>query len=149
MLASEVQDWCKALNKQRRALKMTLRSLAERANVSRATVCRVLKGETAACSFQSVHAIVRALGGDFQLSMKEPEELNEQEVQKRAKKIVEMVQGTMALESQGITDPNHLAHLVEIAAKEIRAKPGKQLWMNQCRSSNRSRAKRPSSTSPS
>jgi transcriptional regulator with XRE-family HTH domain len=136
MLATDVQEWCKALNKQRRALKMTLRSLAERAKVSRATVCRVLKGETAACSFQSVLAIAHALGANFQLTMKDPEELVEQQVQKRAKKIVEMVQGTMALESQGITDPNYLSNLVEIAAREIRAKPRKQLWMNQCRSSS-------------
>jgi hypothetical protein len=72
----------------------------------------------------------------------------EQQVQKRAKKIVDMVQGTMALEAQGVTDPNFLEQMVEVAAREIRAIPRKQLWMNQCRSSSRSRAKRPSPTSP-
>ena len=142
------QDWWMALDKQRRALKMTLRSLAERAKVSRATVCRVLKGETAACSFASVLAIARALGAEFQLSLQEPEEMVEQEVQKRAKKIVDMVQGTMALEAQGVTDATFLEQVVEVAAREIRAVPRKQLWMNQCRSSSRSRAKHRSPTSP-
>ena len=55
----------------------------------------------------------------------------------------------MALEGQGITDPNHLDQLVETAAKEIRAKPRKQLWVRQCRSSSQSQAKRPSPMSPS
>ena len=90
MPVTSQQDWWEALDKQRRALKMTLRSLAQRAKVSRATVCRVLKGETASCSFASVFAIARALGGDFQLSLQNPEEMVEQQVQKRAKKIVDM-----------------------------------------------------------
>jgi hypothetical protein len=74
--------------------------------------------------------------------------LVEQQVQKRAREIVRMVQGTMALEAQGITDPSHLDQLVEIAAREIRAKPRKQLWERQCHSSSRSRAKHPSPISP-
>jgi len=144
---TNIHDWLEALDKQRRALKMPLQVLAQLAQVSRATVCRILQERKTSASLESVLAIARVLGAVVEVSIQDPEKLIEEEVQKRAKKIVRMVQGTMALESQGITDPKHLDQLVETAAREIRAKPRKQVWMKQCRSSSRSRAKRPSQTS--
>jgi transcriptional regulator with XRE-family HTH domain len=149
MQVTNMHDWLESLDKQRRALKMPLPVLAQLAGVSRATVCRILKERKTSSSLESVFAIARVLGAEVEVRIQDPEKLIEEEVQKRAKKIVRMVQGTMALESQGITDPGHLDRLVETAAKEIRAKPRKQLWIRQCRSSSRSRAKRPSPTSPS
>ncbi|HWG43618.1 MAG TPA: helix-turn-helix transcriptional regulator [Gemmataceae bacterium] len=143
-----VQKWLEALDKQRRALKMSLPVLAERAKLSRATVCRILKEKRTSSSLESVLAIANVLGGEVELHMEDPEKLVERQIQKRAKKIVRMVQGTMALEGQGITDPDHIDQLVEMAAKEIRAKPRKQLWVRQCRSSNPSQAKHPSPMSP-
>jgi hypothetical protein len=147
MQVTNIHDWLEALDKQRRALKMPLQVLAQLARVSRATVCRVLQERKTSSSLESVLAIARVLGAVVEVRVQDPEKLIEEEVQKRAKKIVRMVQGTMALESQGITDPNYLDQLVETAAKEIRAKPRKQVWMRQCRSSSQSRAKRPSQTS--
>ncbi|HKI37312.1 MAG TPA: hypothetical protein VKA46_35995 [Gemmataceae bacterium] len=147
MQVTNIHDWLEALDKQRRALKMPLQVLAQLAQVSRATVCRILQERKTSASLESVLAIARVLGAVVEVSIQDPEKLIEEEVQKRAKKIVRMVQGTMALESQGITDPKHLDQLVETAAREIRAKPRKQVWMKQCRSSSRSRAKRPSQTS--
>jgi transcriptional regulator with XRE-family HTH domain len=149
MSAPNVRKWLEALDKQRRALKMPLHILADLAHVSRATVCRILKEKRTSSSLESVLAIASVLGAEVKLRLQKPEKLVEQQVRKRAKRIVRMVQGTMALEGQGITDPNHLDQLVETAAKEIRSKPRKQLWVSQCRSSSRSQAKHPSPTSPS
>lgn len=149
MQMTNVQKWLTSLDKQRRALKMPLHILAELAQLSRATVCRILKEKRASSSLENVLAIARVLGAEVKLHIQDPEKLVEHQVQKRAKRIVRMVQGTMALEGQGITDPNHLDQLVETAAKEIRAKPRKQLWVRQCRSSSQSPAKHPSPTSPS
>lgn len=149
MRVTNVRKWLESLDKQRRALKMPLHILAERAHLSRATVCRILKDKRTSSSLESVLAIASVLGAEVEFRIQEPEKLIEQQVQKRAKRIVRMVQGTMALEGQGITDPNHLDQLVETAAKEIRAKPRKQLWVRQCRSSSRSQAKHPSPMSPS
>ena len=143
MQGTNVQKWFAALEKQRRALKMPLHILAERAKLSRATVCRILKEKRIASSLESVLALARALGAEVELHIENPEKLVEQQIQKRAKRIVLMVQGTMALEGQGITDPDHLDRLVETAAQEIRTKPRKQLWMRQCRSSRPSPAKHP------
>ncbi|HEY7153680.1 MAG TPA: hypothetical protein VH575_06955 [Gemmataceae bacterium] len=148
MPRTNVQKWLEALDKQRRALKMPLHILAERAHLSRATVCRILKEKRTSSSLENVLAVANVLGAEANLHIQDPEKFVEQQVQKRARKIVRMVQGTMALEGQGITDPNHLDHLVETAAQEIRAKPRKQLWVRQCRSSNPSQAKPPSPISP-
>jgi transcriptional regulator with XRE-family HTH domain len=144
MPTTNLHTWLEALEKQRRALKMPLHALAERAHLSRATVCRILREKRASASFQNVLAIARALGGEVQIHLQEPEKLVEQEIQERARRIVRMVQGTMALEAQGLTDADELNQLIETAAREIRAKPRKHLWVAQCRSSRRSRAKRPS-----
>lgn len=148
MQATDVRKWLEALDKQRRALKIPLPILAERAKLSRATVCRILKEKRTSSSLESVLAVARVLGGEIELRIQDPELIIEQQIRKRAKKIAQMVQGTMALEGQGITDPNHLDQLVETAAKEIRAKPRKQLWVSQCRPSSRSRTKRPSTIDP-
>ena len=143
MSMTDVQQWLEALEHQRRALKMPLPILAQRAKLSRATVCRILKEKRLTASLENVLAIARVLGAEIAVHLQTPEDVIEQEVQKRAKKIVQMVQGTMALEAQGITDPILLKQLVETAAREIRAKPRKQLWVNPCRPSNPSRAKHP------
>jgi hypothetical protein len=129
MQVTKVQDWLDALNNQRRALKMPLHVLAKRAKLSRATVCRILQQKKTSASLESVMAIASVLGAEVEVRLEAPEKVVEQKVQERAKKIVRMVQGTMALESQGITDPDHIDQLVETAAREIRAKPRKQLWV--------------------
>src|SRR5437588_3635688 len=125
MPTKHAQDWLEALDKQRRALKMPLNIVAKRAALSRATVCRILKEKRAGASLENVLAIAKVLGADFAFHFREPEQLVEEQVQKRAKKIARMVQGTMALESQGLTEQSHLDQLVETAAREIRAKPRK------------------------
>jgi hypothetical protein len=100
MPVTNVHTWLEALDKQRRALKMPLHILAELTQLSRATVCRILKEKKTSSSLESVLTIARVLGAEFELRLQEPEKLVEQEVQKRAKKIVRMVQGTMAPRSQ-------------------------------------------------
>ena len=104
-------------------------------------MCRILKERRASSSLKNVLAIANALGAEMDLRPQDPEKMVEQEIQAKAREIVRMVQGTMALEAQGITDQNHLDQLVQVAAAEIRAKPRKQLWTSQRRISNRSQAK--------
>ena len=144
-----VHDWLDALDRQRRALKMPLDVVAEQSGVSRATVCRVLVEKNTSARIENVMAIAGVLGATFEIHVQEPEKLVEWYVQEQAKQLVQMVQGTMALESQGITDQNHLNELVDVAAAEIRNKPRKKMWARKCRSRSRSQAKRPLLTSPS
>jgi transcriptional regulator with XRE-family HTH domain len=128
---------------------MTFPALAERAGLSRATVCRILKNKQGSSSLESVLAIGKALGAEMDIRLQEPALVVEHEIQAKARRIVRMVQGTMALEAQGLTEQSEFDQLVEVAAAEIRAKPRKQLWMSQGRNPSRSTAKRRSQTSPS
>ena len=149
MFRIDVKQWLHALESQRRALRMTLPAVAERAHVSRATVRRVLKEKRSSARLDNVLAIAAVLGAEFEFRLAEPEAMIEAEVQKRARKVAEMVQGTMALESQGLTDEARLAEIAAAAATELRSKPRKHLWLSQCRPSQQSPAKRRSRTSPS
>jgi transcriptional regulator with XRE-family HTH domain len=143
------QAWLEALDRQRRALRMPLDIVAARSGLSRATVCRVLIDKNVSSHLDNVIAIARVLGVTFEICIEQPDLLIERHVQEQAKQLVQMVQGSMALEAQGITNPDHLAELVDVAAREIRKKPRKKLWERKCHSVNRSRVKRPSPTSPS
>jgi DNA-binding phage protein len=148
---TNVSAWLETLEKQRHALRMTLPVVAERAKLSRATVYRILKHKQTNSSLANVLAVAKVLGAELKLHLQEPDEVAEQEIQAKARRIVRMVQGTMALEAQGITDQSDIDELIEVAANEIRAKPRKQLWMSQAmqnRNSSRSQAKRRSKTSP-
>ncbi len=142
-----VRAWLDALDKQRRALKMPLDVVAARSGLSRATVCRVLIDKNSSSHLDNVIAIARALGVTFEICIEKPEEFVERHIHEQAKQVVEMVQGNMALESQGITNQNHLDELVNVAAMEIRKIPHRKLWVRKCRSENRSQAKLPSPTS--
>jgi transcriptional regulator with XRE-family HTH domain len=146
---TSVQDWLAALNAFRKVLKMPWEALAERAKLSRATVCRILGAKDSSPKLPNVFAIAHALGaeftqrgGSFTLTLPEPDALVEQQVMVHARRIARSVQGTMALESQGLIDQKDIDQLVETAAQEIRARPRSQLWINQCRSSSRSPVKR-------
>src|SRR5271163_2457256 len=98
-----VAVWLEALEKQRKALRMTLPVVAERARLSRATVCRILKHKQTSSSLANVLAVAKALGAEMELHLQKPDDVAEQEIQAKARRIVRMVQGTMALEAQGIT----------------------------------------------
>ncbi len=137
-----------ALNQQRRALGMSLRDVSERSGVPILTVRRVLVEQKESSHFGNVLAIASALGVDPMRAIPDPAEAVEKEIRRRAKQVVRMVQGTMGLEAQGLTDQEFLTEMEEKVAAEIRAKPRKQLWGRQCRSSSQSRAKRQSTTSP-
>jgi transcriptional regulator with XRE-family HTH domain len=127
--ASIVQTWLADLDKQRRELKMTLPALAQRARLSRATVRRLLIDKRMSASLDNVLAIADALGAKIGFHIQSPKKLVEREVQERAKRIVQLTQGTMALEAQGLTEQADLDELLQSAAKEIRARPRKHLWM--------------------
>jgi transcriptional regulator with XRE-family HTH domain len=149
MQLTDVGNWLSDLEKQRRLLKMSYRVLADKSGVSLATIRRVLKARKTSSSLDSVLAIAGVLGAAFEVKIEDPEKVVERQILTTARDIAMMVQGTMALESQGTTDPKHIEALVEIAAREMRAKPRKRIWIRQCRSSKSSPAKPQSLTSPS
>jgi transcriptional regulator with XRE-family HTH domain len=127
--AITVQSWLADLDKQRRELRMTLPALAQRARLSRATVRRVLIDKKTSASLDNILAIANALGARISFRIQSPKTLIEREIHKRADQIVQLTQGTMALEAQGLTEQAHLDELRKIAASKIRTRPRKRLWM--------------------
>lgn len=148
-MRSQILAWLEAMDRQRRLLKMPYDVLANLASVSRKTVFRALKKRQVSCSLEHVVAIADVLGVEFDQKVRAPEEVIERQVQKRAQKIAKLVQGTMQLEAQGLTSQDALDRITETAAREIRAKPRRQLWLKTSRPSSESRTKRPSRTSRS
>src|SRR5437879_4882284 len=111
MAIDNSEQWIELLERQRRKLKMTLPALAQRSGLSLATIRRILLGKSLAASFANVIMVAHALGTEFRMGddsiiihIRKADDIVADEIRARARKIVEMVQGTMALESQGLTD---------------------------------------------
>jgi hypothetical protein len=142
------KDWLLALEEQRKALGMTYGYISKRSSVPLLTVRRILARQNVGAQFDNVLAVATVLGARTIGTIPQPDEVAEKEIRRQAKRVVRLVQGTMALEAQGITDAEYLKQLEETAAKEIRQKPRKHLWARPCRTSRQSQAKRRSTTSP-
>jgi transcriptional regulator with XRE-family HTH domain len=89
------------LNRRRLDLRMSAEDLSRRSGVSTATVHRILAGEQAV-SLANVNAVAGALGVSIRLEAPPAEQFREQEAERKARRLIGMVQGTMALESQGV-----------------------------------------------
>jgi hypothetical protein len=123
-----VTEWLETLDRQRRALKMPINALAHLSGLSPKTVRRILTAKRPSSHLDDVFAIARVLGATPELRVEAPDNCVERHIELQAQEIARMVQATMALESQGITDPKAQEHLVEVAIEELRKKPRKKLW---------------------
>ncbi len=136
-----IAEWLETLDNQRRALKMPIDALAHLAGLSRATVHRILTEKRPSAHLDNVFTIARVLGCTPELRVEAADALVEQQIRQQAREAAGMVQATMALESQGITDRAFQEHLVELAAETLRKKPRKKLWVRKCRPRGQSPAK--------
>jgi transcriptional regulator with XRE-family HTH domain len=139
MIQIKLSGFLRELAARRKSLKMPLDTLVHRSGVPRATVCRILKGDAEGVGFGRVAAVAEALGMDLEFRATPQEEFVEAEVQRRARKMADTVQGTMALESQGVTDPAVFEKIVSAAAQTIREKPLKKFWTRNAILSSHSR----------
>jgi transcriptional regulator with XRE-family HTH domain len=117
-----------SLEARRRALGMTVDALARRSKVSRATVQRILSGDNASASFQNVIAVAGALGLNANFDpVADDREFLEQQAQKKAKYLVGIVQGTMALEAQGV-GPSEVNRMVRETTLKLLSGSKRKLW---------------------
>jgi len=121
------------LDHRRARLGMTKSAVAQRANVSLPTVRRILAGEVANPTVPNLHAIARALGivvrlGDT-IAIEEPqpaEEYRRMQALEKARRLVRMVQGTMALEGQAVDGPAVDQMIEQTMCKLLASK--RRLW---------------------
>lgn len=116
------------LERRRRALSMTKTSVARRSGVSLPTVNRMLAGTESNPSLESVQAIAGALGLEIGVQpLQNAREFKQERAKQKARRLVKMVQGTMALESQAVT-PDVLDELVGEMADQLVAAGRRRLW---------------------
>ena len=116
------------LENRRRELGLSKSALAERCGVSLPTVQRILSGHNPAASFDNTLAIAQTLGMELDAVPVIPaREVLEQQARKKAERLVGMVQGTSALEAQGVS-ARHIGQMIKKTVQELLAGSRRRLW---------------------
>jgi transcriptional regulator with XRE-family HTH domain len=122
------------LDARRQRLGLTTAALARRAKLGRQIVVRLLAGQTQSPEVATLQALAGALGVEVVLrpgsldvvEVLPADEFREHAARLKAERIVRMVQGTSALEGQGL-GPADRGAMVRRTFYELMAKPG-ALW---------------------
>ena len=116
------------LESRRRELGLSQSALAERSGVSLPTVQRILSGHSSAASFENVVGIAQAMGMQMDVVPIFPaHEILEQQARKKAERLVGMVQGTSALETQAVSSW-HIGQMINKTVHELLAGSRRRLW---------------------
>jgi transcriptional regulator with XRE-family HTH domain len=119
---------CGVLQRRRRELGLSYELLARRSGVSRPTVQRILSGRYPTASLASVVAIGDALGLELRFApVVSSDQLRREQARKKAKKLAALVQGTCALEGQGV-DRAGFDAMVERTTHELLSGSKRRLW---------------------
>ena len=124
MIAETLYDM--ELDRRRRQLGMTVKALARRSGISRDTVKRMLSGKKATLPNAAKVATAMGMRLGFTSTVNRDEYL-ESEARRKAEKIARMVQGTCALEAQGV-DPETFNTLVETTMVELLDGSPRHVW---------------------
>jgi transcriptional regulator with XRE-family HTH domain len=114
------------IQERKRELDISVSDLARRSGVSRATVIRLLAGEDHEFSFANLQAILLALGISLELTEIPAEQFRDQIATAKAKRLLALTQGNVALESQAVSQASAQAHLEETKARI--ASSSRKLW---------------------
>ncbi len=115
------------LNERRKALGLSEQALADASGVSRGTVINVLK-DPSGSTLENVLKIMAVLGIKLEATpVARPEEIRRRQAMAKAKKLVRLVQGTSALEGQGV-GPAKLKAMVRDTAEDLLRGPKRRLW---------------------
>ena len=115
------------LNQRREQLGMTLGNLSKRSGVSLPTVKRVLAGKHG--SFVNVVRIAEALGMSVSVTADDDSFASrKKQAAERARRLVRLVQGTSALESQAVEDERSVQEMIEMAEYELLYGRRRGLW---------------------
>ena len=118
----------KNLDDRRRELGLSYELLSKRSGVSRPTVQRILSGHHAAASFASIVAIAESMGLAIRFdSTVDARDFKRDQAQRKATRLVALVQGTSGLEGQAV-DKNAVEAIVEQTTHELLAGPKRKLW---------------------
>jgi transcriptional regulator with XRE-family HTH domain len=116
------------LDERRRDLGLSYEQLSKRCGVSRPTVQRILSGHHSAASFANIVAIADTLGLRLRFDSRvDARDLKREQAQRKAKKLVALVQGTSGLEGQAVGEGDFNS-MVEQTTHELLAGSKRRLW---------------------
>lgn len=128
MLATNPKTLTQRLQERRKTLGMTYATLAQRSGVSVATVERVLSSRPHRVGLEDALAIASALGMNLQLQEDtDPVDMVRRQAEIKARKLVDMVQGTSLLEAQGVEEDQR-QRMIQIATLKLLKSPRRRLW---------------------
>lgn len=109
-----MREWLETLESQRKALQMSIDALASLAGLSKSTVRQMLVHKCTSVSLENLDAVARILGVELpRPRRRKPAKMIKREIHRIAKDVVQMAQGTMALEAQGVPDQTFIDYLVK------------------------------------
>jgi len=115
------------LAQRRTELGISHSALAHHSGVAEPTVKRILGGAIEGAAFSNVIAIADALGISVSLDETGVDDVRVRQARAKAERIARMVQGTSALEGQGVDDEQY-QRLVERTFHELLAGSDRRLW---------------------
>jgi transcriptional regulator with XRE-family HTH domain len=115
------------LNQRRRDLGLSCAAVAKRAGLGLRTVQRVLSGEEADPGFRTVCLIAEVLGAAFTLEKEDLNTVRRRQAERKAAKLLSMVQGTSALEAQAF-DKDAAVALKERTVRDLLSGSPRKLW---------------------
>jgi len=127
MMPEKVATITDRLDARRRELRMGYAVLAKRSGVSVPTIVRTLSGSNPNASFESVLAIADALGMLIQFQKTSAGKMLEEQAERKANQLLSIVQGTSALEAQGL-DVAAARDMKRQLVHELRAGSPRRLW---------------------
>jgi transcriptional regulator with XRE-family HTH domain len=123
-----------SLSRRRKALRMSFPALSDRTGVSVPALKQIFSGHRDNPTLQTIQAIATALGVEIRIN--EQLEIVDQSTafdfrkraaEEKAERLVRLVQGTSALESQAV-DPTDLRAMVKQTVYDLMAGPSKRIW---------------------
>jgi transcriptional regulator with XRE-family HTH domain len=116
----------KLLQNRVNELDISISDLARRSGVSRATVIRILGGKDENYSVSNLQAVLSSLGMEMNLSAIPAKGFKDSIATQKAKRLIALAQGNVALESQAVSEASAQEHLK--ATKERIASSSRKLW---------------------
>lgn len=107
-------------------LDISISDLARRSGVSRATVIRILGGKDEHYSVSNLQAILSVLGMTIELAAVPAEQFKDAIATQKAKRLIALTQGNVALESQAIPAASAKKHLEATKAQIVSS--SRKLW---------------------
>ncbi len=122
------QSLFEKLEIRRQELGLSQSALAHLSGVSLPTVHRILTAHSPAASFENILAIAQTLGMRLDaVPMLDAQAMLEQQARNKAEYLVGLVQGTSALEGQGISE-KRITQMIQKTAQELLSGSRRKLW---------------------